>query len=252
MHKILEILKEDKPYDTLLQLSSNELIILFPELNALNVNENGHKNNFIHTMGVLKNVCDANLSYNIKIVTLFHDIGKAKTGRVNENGKWTFHNHEQIGAEMSRKILVSWNVEPTLIDYIVRMVDNHGRVKIHRDVTESAIRRLTKDVGYDIIFDLIEFCKCDITTKFQDKRDRIVTSLNTIKDRIIEIYANDEAAKWRSPLTGDIIMKTLNIGQCRLVGDIKKEYDPLFKENLITLEDAINQIKLKYENNLFL
>ena len=90
MNKILEILKEDKPYNTIFELfKSGELKDLFPELYELHTDETGYKNNFIHTLGVLKNVCEFNNDYKMKIVALFHDIGKSKTKRKTATG-WAF------------------------------------------------------------------------------------------------------------------------------------------------------------------
>jgi poly(A) polymerase len=243
---IIEILKFDDCYVRINEMYENgELHLVFPELSELHTVEDGYKNNFTHTMGVLKNVCDAGYSHEMRIVALFHDIGKSRTKKkINE--KWTFHNHESVGAVMSISILDRWRVDKKLTEYVYNMVKFHGRTKMHRDVSESAIRRLDKEVGSDIILDLIDFCKCDLTTKFQDKRERISSSLDVIKNRIIEIRKKDEEEKWRSPLTGDIIMKLLKVQPSKIIGEIKSHYDPLFKKNLITLDDAIKEITDKY------
>ncbi|MFA5585592.1 MAG: HD domain-containing protein [Saccharofermentanales bacterium] len=244
---ILDIIKADKPSIIILELYKEKKLDKFlPEVTILDTCDKGYKNNFYHTLSVLDNVCKITNDYKIKLVALFHDIGKYKT-KDNSNGKWTFYNHESVGAKMTMDIFDRLNIKDDYLrDYVYRMIYYHGRVKIHRDVSESAIRRLDKEVGQDIIFDLIEFCKCDITTKFNDKRNRIVNSLNTIKNRIVEIRQKDEESKWRSPLTGNIIMDLLNIQPCKLIGDIKKELDPKLKSGDITLDDAINEV-LKYK-----
>ena len=126
------------------------------------------------------------------------------------------------------------------------MILYHGRTKVHRDVTESAIRRLDNEVGQDIIFDLINFCKCDLTTRFDDKRERINSALETIRRKIIEVREKDEEAKWRSPLTGHMVMELLGVGEGRIVGEIKKELDPKLKSGEITLDDAVKYIKSKW------
>jgi len=245
MHKILEILKGDKPYVHLTELHQNgELLAIFPDLAQLDTETKGHKNNFYHTMGVLKNVCDMNNDYKMKIVALFHDIGKLRTRRKSEGKDWTFHNHEIVGAEMTSEIFYKMGMDDAkLADYVYRMIYFHGRTKIHRDVSESAIRRITKEIGMDILPDIIDFCKCDITTSFDHKRKRVTTALDTIKARVYEVMQKDEEDKWRSPLTGDIIMEILGVGKGRVIGDIKKEFDPKFKANEITLEEAIDYIK---------
>jgi len=245
---ILKIIKKQSPQVHLLDLhKKGELVTFLPELSNLNVDEKGYKNNLYHTLKVLENVSNITNDYKMKLVALFHDIGKPLTKLKKENGKWTFHNHESIGAKMTMDIFDRLNINDEILrDYVYRMIYYHGRVKIHRDVSESAIRRLDKEVGQDIMFDLIEFCKCDITTKFDDKRNRIVSNLNTIKDRIIEVRQKDKESEWRSPLTGNMIMDLLNIGTCKLIGDIKKDLDPKLKSGDITLDEAINEV-LKYK-----
>ena len=175
MNRIINILKKDeRPYDSIYNLYlSGELKTLLPELYNLHTDEKGYKNNFIHTLGVLKNVCDKGYDYKMKLVALLHDIGKSVTKKYTEKG-WTFHNHEVIGARMAMSIMENCGIQDKeLKDYVYRMILHHGRTKVHRDVTESAIRRLDTEVGKDIMFDLIDFCKCDLTTRFADKRERI-------------------------------------------------------------------------------
>lgn len=248
MNKIFDILKnDDKPYVAIYDLFlSGELKTIFPELYDLYTDETGYKNNFTHTLIVLKNVCDAGYDYKMKLVAIFHDIGKSVTKKYTEKG-WTFHNHEVIGARMTLMILDKCGIfDKELKDYLYRMILHHGRTKVHRDITESAIRRLDIEVGQDIIFDLINFCKCDITTKYQDKRDRVNSTLDTIKQRIIEVRTKDDESKWRSPLTGYMVMNLLGVGQGRIIGEIKGELDPKLKNGEITLEDAIEYIKKKW------
>ena len=238
----LDILKQKNLNDIIYKMDNLDEII--PELANLNTQTSGHKNNYIHTLGVLKNVCQYNNdNLKMKIVALLHDIGKIVVRSKNEEGNWTFYNHEAVGAEMIKPILKRFNItNPKTVDYIYRMVKYHGRVKMHRDVTESAIRRLDNEVGQDIILELIEFCKCDITTRFEDKRNRIVSGLDTIKDRILEVRKKDEEAKWRSPITGHIIMNLLGTSTGRLIGDIKSVTDSKIKSGEWTEKEAIEYI----------
>jgi len=227
---------------------TGELKELLPELYELHTTtEEGHKNNFHHTLGVLKNVCDIGGSMNMKIVAILHDIGKPATKRKDEGKGWTFHNHELVSANMSTSILDKWGItDKTKREYIYNMIKYYGRVKMHRDVTESAIRRLDNSVGQDVIFDLIDFCKCDITTKFDHKRERIVSSLNTIKERIKEVREKDEDAKWRSPITGYVVMQLLGTVEGPVIGQIKRIVDPKLKSGEWSEKDAVDYIIKNY------
>ena len=70
--------------------------------------------------------------------------------------------------------------------------------------------------------------------------------MDTIKQRIIEVREKDEDAKWRSPLTGHMVMELLGVGEGRIVGEIKRELDPKLKSGEITLDDAIKYIKKRW------
>ena len=252
MKKALSLLRSKKLTDTINMLyKDGDLDIILPELSNLHTTTNGHKNNYYHTLGVLNNVIEYdNDNLKMKIVAILHDIGKISVRSKNEDGNWTFHDHENVGAKMVKKILKRFNItNKKTIDYVYRMVKYHGRVKMHRDVTESAIRRLDLEVGHDIVLELIEFCKCDITTKYDDKRQRIISGLDEIKNRILEVRKKDNESKWRSPITGTIIMEMLGITTGRMVGDIKKVTDEKIKSGEWTEENAISYIKtFKNEN----
>jgi putative nucleotidyltransferase with HDIG domain len=248
MKKLLEILRTSKePWIEIQGLFDNgELKIICPILYDLSNTEDGHKNNFLHTLKVLKNTCDNNFSFEMKVTALFHDIGKPITKRKIGND-WAFHNHEIVGANMFLKMCKTENIDDINIDYIYRMILHHGRIKMHRDVTESAIRRLNKEVGPDIIFDVINFSECDITTRNQANRERIVSGLNVIKNRIVEVCEKDEYDSWRSPLTGHVIMELFdNKIEGRKIGEIKRAYDDILRNEKMTLNEVINDIKNKY------
>jgi len=247
-NKILDILKGETPYIVLRRLQTEgKLKDLCPEISALDENVKGHKNNFTHTLGVLKNVCASkNNTFEMKVVALFHDIGKPSSKKYID-GEWTFHSHEEISSKMWLTLSKLWEIEnQEFINYIYRMIRHHGRTKMPRNITDSAVRRFTKEIGIDIIDDLMDFCKCDITTKNINLRKRQQSALDIIRERCFKVSKMDKVAKWRSPLTGEIIMKTLNVKPSKLIGDIKKKYDPLFKDGKITLEESIYQLKTEY------
>lgn len=245
MKTTLNILQSYNLGDIINKLQKNgDLEKLLPELSNLDTTTDGHKNNFYHTLGVLNNVVKLdNNNLKMKIVALLHDIGKIVVRSKNSDGNWTFHDHENVGAKMVKDILKRFNItNKKTVDYVYRMVKYHGRVKMHRDVTESAIRRLDNEVGQDIVLELIEFCKCDITTKYDHKRQRIVSGLDEIKNRILEVRKKDEESKWRSPITGTIIMEILQVGTGRMVGEIKKVTDEKIKSGEWTEQDALDYI----------
>ena len=112
MKNKLNILQSYKLSDVINNLyKDGELEKILPELYNLHTTTNGHKNNFYHTLGVLNNVIEYdNNNLKMKIVALLHDIGKISVRTKNDDGNWTFHDHETVGAKMVQKILKRFNI----------------------------------------------------------------------------------------------------------------------------------------------
>ena len=147
------------------------LQIIFPELQALSGIESregrGHKDNFVHTLTVLDNVCRAqvrseelgvwsnstlteNASHDannsslltpnsslknnfdkklfLRWAAIFHDLGKAKVKLYDEKLGWTFHNHDYVGMRMVLPIMRRLKLPlGAEKNYVEKMVGMHMR-----------------------------------------------------------------------------------------------------------------------------
>lgn len=69
---------------------------------------------------------------------LFHDIGKLFTAEYFDD-KWTFYQHEPVGAKVTRRILKRLRFDPEDIDLICHLVRNHGKFLVM--LTDRGLRR---------------------------------------------------------------------------------------------------------------
>ena len=176
---------------------------VLPEVDALSMpDDKGHKDIFEHTLQVLENVADQSDDLYLRWAALLHDIGKVPTKRYDEKEGWTFY-----GSRM---------------EFVRKMVDMHMRptTLAEEGVTDSAIRRLIFDAGDDLD-SLLILAKCDVTTKYESKRNKIYENLLIIEKHIQEVEEKDALRNWKNPISGYYIMETFGLGPCKTVAILK-------------------------------
>lgn len=224
--ELTKLLLTDNPrYGIELMNETGLLKILLPEVAALQGVEEidgfRHKDNFLHTMIVLQQTAKGSNDIVLRWTALLHDIGKAKVKKLVGKG-WTFHGHEKVGAYMLKKIAVRLKLSSQLLENVSKLVANHGRPKelVSTEITDSAIRRLVVDMG-EQLNDLLLFCSCDITTRFEDKKNAQQDALIDLFKRVKEIEETDNLRNFELPITGEDIMKQFKLKPSREVGHIK-------------------------------
>lgn len=232
------------------------LQIILPELQALCGIESregrGHKDNFIHTLTVLDNVClaqdsakkqDSDVKQDssekntfdkklyLRWAALFHDLGKTRVKHYDEKIGWTFHNHDRAGARMIQPIMRRLKMPlGAEMKYIEKLVGMHMR-PIHladEGITDSAIRRVMYEAGEDTD-DLMTLCEADITSKIADKVKRFLDNFKIVRQKMVEVQAKDDYRNWTPPIDGNEIMTRYNLPPSREVGILREmQKDAIF------------------------
>lgn len=220
-----KILASRVPSNGFIWLSYTGLLdYILPEVSALSMpGDKGHKNVFDHTMQVLDNVARESDDLYLRWAALLHDIGKVKTKKYVDGEGWTFHGHEKVGSRMVNKIFRRLHLPlDSRMEFVEKMVAMHMRPSklAEEGVTDSAIRRLVFDAGDDID-SLLTLAKCDVTTKYESKRQRVYNNLLIIEKHIKEVEEKDAIRNWKNPITGDYIMQTFGIGPCKTIAVLK-------------------------------
>ncbi len=225
----------EKPSKGWLLLQRTGLLqIIFPELVALAGIESregrGHKDNFIHTLTVLDNVCrmerEQGKEPNLWLhwAAIFHDLGKAKAKAYDENLGWTFHNHDFIGSRMVQPIMRRMKLPlGTEMKYVQKLVGLHMR-PIHladEGITDSAIRRVMFEAGEDTD-DLMLLCEADITSKIPEKVRRFLDNFKVVRQKMHEIQEKDDYRNWTPPIDGNEIMARYHLAPSREVGLLRE------------------------------
>jgi len=241
--EINKILMAEKPSIGFKLLFKTKLLeILFPELYQLHgvEEQNGirHKDNFFHTLKVLDNVAKVSQDLWLRWAALLHDIAKPLTKRFDPEEGWTFHGHDAVGAEMIPHLFRKWKLP---LDERMHRVQTLVRLHLRpialtkEETTDSAIRRLIVEAG-DTLDDLLTLCRCDLTTRDPEKRERYLNNFDRVEERIKEVMERDQLRQFQPPIRGEEIMDFFQIPPCRAVGEIKQRIKDAILDGIIPNE----------------
>lgn len=204
------------------------LDLILPELSILD-NSGGeglehHKNNYWHSTVVLENVAKRSENLWLRWAALLHDIGKEPCKKFDPVTGWSFGGHESAGAVMAEKIFRRLNLPlDEKLGYVKKLISMHMRPSMisTREITDSAVRRLLFDAGDDID-DLMILCESDLTTKNDEKRERIGHHFIRLREMFEDLKARDYKRLFQPCIGGDEIMEILNLKPGREVGILKQ------------------------------
>lgn len=215
--RILDLVDADQAFDEMMNLGILEQFA--PELVAMSGVEQGRFHDadvWRHSLRVLRNVGPGNLT--LSLAALLHDVGKPSTKTIDESGDIRFFGHEAVGADIARDMLLRLRFGTALAERVWKLVKNHMRLGSSPTFTESAARRLIRDMGDDLE-DLLRLIEADAGALKKGVR---IFDLAEIKRQIEKVRSETPAGALESPLSGDEIMQILGIASGPEVGMAKK------------------------------
>ena len=162
--EFLKIIQTPQAAQGILLLEKTGLLKQFiPEIEkSIGVTQNKHHIYPVweHLWRSLDYASQKNYSLEVRLASLFHDIGKPVT-KEGQGKEATFYNHEIVGAKIVRQIFNRLRFPKNQAEKIIRLVRYHGFVYDPEITTDAAMRRLLIKVGKDNISELAQVREAD-------------------------------------------------------------------------------------------
>lgn len=255
--EVNKMMQCEHPEDAIANLRLTGLLqYVLPELDkACGIEErNGkrHKDIFLHSLMVLRNVAQVSDNLYLRWAALLHDVGKVQV-KAFKDGNWTFENHAEVGAKMIDKIFkrLTFPLDERM-QYVKTIIRLHMRpMQLCEDgVTDAAVRRLLFDAG-NTIDDLLILCSADITSSHRDKVEKFQKNYEFLKKRMVELEESDRLRNFQPPVDGNEIMELFNLTPGKIVGVLKEKVKDAILDGIIPNEhDAARAYVIEEFNKL--
>lgn len=186
-----------------------------------------HKDVWAHTLQVIEQAAP---TVPQRWSALLHDMGKAWTRQVHDDGTVTFYRHEEHAAMLFEGIAKRFTFDNATADEVKFVIANHGRVAQYTDEwTDSAVRRFVRDMD-PYVDSMLTFARADLTTRFEDKREAALARVDELEERIAEL---ERAAQLRPEIPsgfGRDIMQAFELKPGPMVGEVKDYVEEMIIE----------------------
>lgn len=172
---------------------------------------------FEHTMLVLQHAKPTLLA---QWAALLHDIGKAKTQKIEADGKISFLAHDEVSGQLALAVLVRFGFPQVFIEQVTTLVANHMRARAHKTWGLKALRKLVRDLG-PLVDDVLDLFEADSLGSLTPEGTPAKDGVEDLRERIRTMPPEVEPRP-KPLLSGDVIMKVLGIGPGPAVGEVQR------------------------------
>lgn len=218
--ELIKIINSPEPMIAFVTMERLGLLpYIIPELEEMIKVEQGGEHIYDvweHSLRALQNGADKNYPFHVRLAALLHDIGKPRTRRPDPKGKgWTFYAHEVVGAHMAKKILERLHFSREMTETVTSLVRWHMFFSDPDQITLSAARRLVRNVGPELVWDLMDVRRCDRIGMGRPKESPY--RLRKFES-MIEQVSRDPVSVKQLKLNGDIMIAELGMKPGKEIG----------------------------------
>ncbi len=234
--ELARLLTSDHPRAGMEALRHGGLLAqVLPELEAMiGVEQSGYHcyDVFDHTMHALDHSPPDRVT---RLAVLLHDVGKPGTHAVAPDGRHTFHEHPQVGAEMAVAILTRLRFSGDEIRDVAELVRLHLRpIQYHPDThSDAAVRRLIRAAG-PLRERMLDVARADTLASSYPG----TAEIDELATRMERLDHEGGYSTMRPPLDGGAIMRIAGRGPGRWVGRVQHALTEAVLEGEIPPGDA--------------
>ncbi|MGA8665767.1 MAG: HD domain-containing protein [Candidatus Dormiibacterota bacterium] len=153
-----------------------------------------------------------------RTAALLHDIAKPPTHVVAPDGRHTFYDHPQIGAQMAASILTRWRFSNDEINDVSQLVRLHLRpIQYDREsFGDAAVRRLIRDAG-PLRARMLDLARADTRASAYPTLEE----LDELEERMARLDAGGAVSAMADPMSGEELMALAGRGPGPWVGRAK-------------------------------
>lgn len=229
------ILSDNCRYGLQMLKESKILEMMIPEFKDLYavVSQGKHhvKSAWEHTLDVVERTPS---TVNHRLAALLHDVGKAKTMTITEDGNIHFNGHQHVSRSIAVRFMTKFKFENSQIEQV-----RHG-IAMHMNFLENmlpkTIRKFINEMGKETFLFALDIAEADSWG-----RDRLRLVRDVRQFVLEDKYIREEPSQMKMPVNGDMIMEKYNIKPGKEVGrllTIEKEY--LFEFPEASIDDIWN------------
>ncbi len=218
--EFFKLLASPNPYDGVILFKNSGLMAeILPEMEkCFGVEQKSPGRHHIYDVGnhllmSLKN-CKS-IDPVTRFATLVHDIGKPLTYKKLENGTITFYNHEMVSTKIAESIADRLRFSNKEKDRFIKLIRWH-QFTVDEHQTDSAIRRIIKNVGLENIEDMLALRVAD---RLGGGARETSWRLEEFKKRLVEVQKEPFSVK-DLKINGNDVMKELKLNPGPEIGKI--------------------------------
>lgn len=216
------------------------LFHIFPEFLAIARLGQASKWHFKDVLGHTFDVVDhVPARLELRFAALFHDIGKATTFTVDEDGEGHFYNHHKDGADVTREVLIRSKFSHKFADDVAKLVYDHmfKNPRCREGGIKKLVTRLTDSEDVDVrlarVQDLKELTIADVVSHAPIRFESQLREVFEVFDKVNEAIVKVEPMKVTDlDITGNDLME-IGFKQGPEIGRVK---NLLLEQVLVTPE----------------